>query len=170
LPLTDETRVKTARSVVAATLAGAVVSLALHVSGFRLLRITSGSMAPAVEVGNLVIAREHFTDAQSLARGSIVVFRFPFGSDLRAIKRVVALPGDVVEVRSDAVIINGQRMPAASAITTAARLEQVPPYAIALGTMFLLGDNSAHSIDSRSFGPVAEREILGKVVLVLPAF
>lgn len=155
-------------SIGLAALAGVAVCLALYLGGFRLLRITSASMGPGIEVGTYVVAREGAIRASSFTRGDIAVFRYPFGSDLRAIKRVVALPGDIVEVHAHEVIVNGQRTQAAPATNSSKAHDDVDRFAIAPGTVFLLGDNAAASIDSRDFGPVAEREILGAVILVLP--
>jgi signal peptidase I len=125
-------------------LVGIAIAAALLVraEGIRPLRIISGSMVPAVEVGDWVIVRD--LDPGEVHRGDIVLFRFPLGTDGRAIKRVAARSGDPVASAG----IAGGTVPA--------------------GHVFLLGDNAEVSIDSRNFGPVPETELVGRVVLVIP--
>ncbi|HEV3475401.1 MAG TPA: signal peptidase I [Actinomycetota bacterium] len=91
--------------------------------------VAGHSMAPALLPGDWVVG----TRASLLRRGDVVVLRSPDGSrDL--IKRVVAIPGDVV----------GER-----------RLES--------GEYLVAGDNRAHSTDGRTFGPVGRGAIEGVI-------
>ena len=140
-------------------------ALAARVAGFHPGKIESGSMAPAVEPGDWVVVHDTDRSEAGFQRGDIVVFRFPFGSSGRAIKRVVAVAGDRVEVGDGSLTINGRRRATSGGLAGASRprVDVVPP-----GHVFLLGDNSAASIDSRSFGPVPGDEVVGRVVLTLP--
>jgi signal peptidase I len=114
------------------------------------VRVTSGSMAPYAAPGDLGVALY----AREVRRDDVVVFRFPFGGPSLAIKRAVALAGDCVPSLDDRPVV-GRRIPAC---------EHVPP-----GSVYLLGDNAGASLDSRTFGPVPSGEIVGRVVLMLPA-
>ncbi len=154
--------------IAVAALAGLAVSSALAFAGLHLVRITSASMEPAVMAGSLVVVYERPVDIARLERGAIALFNFPIGSDSRAIKRVVALPGDLVEVRDDAVLVNGRRIAAPAPLTRAQGFELRSPSAVAPGNVFLLGDNASASIDSRSFGPAPIGEIRGTVLFALP--
>jgi signal peptidase I len=140
-------------------------ALAARVAGFHPVRIESGSMAPAVEPGDWVVVRDTDRQEAGFERGDVLMFRFPFGSSGRAIKRVVAIAGDRVEVGDGSLTINGRRRATGGGLAGAPRprVDVVPP-----GHVFLLGDNSAASIDSRSFGPVPGDEVVGRVVLTLP--
>ena len=146
-------------------LAGAGGGLAARLAGFHPVKIKSGSMAPAVEPGDWIVERDIDGSKSRFERGDIVMFRFPFGSSGRAIKRVVGVPGDRVEVGDGSVTVNDRRRATGGGLAGAARprTDVVPP-----GHVFLLGDNSAASIDSRSFGPIPGDEIVGRVVLTLP--
>lgn len=146
--------------------AALAAALALDIAGLHLVRITSASMEPAVMTGGLVLVRERPVAIEELERGGIALFRFPLGSDAKAIKRVVALPGDVVEVRDDAVLVNGSRIPAP---LPPAQPQPAARSTIGPDSVFLLGDNAPASVDSRSFGAVPVEEILGTVVFVLPS-
>ena len=131
--------------LVGVAVAGALIARS---EGVRPVRIVSGSMVPAVEPGDWVVVRD--VGPVEVRRGEIVLFRYPFGSDLRAIKRVVAVGGDVVPA-----IVYAGRAPVGT----------VPP-----GHVFVLGDNAAASIDSRDFGAVSEAEVVARVALVVPGW
>jgi signal peptidase I len=88
------------------------------------------------------------------------------GTTGRAIKRVVAIGGDTVRIGADAVSVNAHAIPIAGAPSPAAarhRVERVPK-----GQVFLLGDNARLSIDSRSFGPVPDTDVVGRVLFTAP--
>lgn len=95
-------------------------------------------------------------------RNDIVVLDLP-EMDEMLVKRVVGLPGEVVEVRSGTVYVNGQPLDESFP-------HDVTPYdmePITLGPLayFVLGDNRSNSNDSRAFGPVRREDILGRVWL-----
>jgi signal peptidase I len=108
---------------VAMTLAG------VQSCGFDVVTLRSGSMVPAVFVGDRGIVDKTaygwtlpfsswgngvpiFLSGRVLpARGDMIVFRGGWGDDRLLIKRVIGLPGDVVEVRGDGVLIGGQPLP-----------------------------------------------------------
>lgn len=99
-------------------------------------------------------------------RGDIVVFHPPVGrAEKPYIKRVIGLPGEHVAIHDGSVYINGELLeePYLGATTTSWP-GRPPDYEIIVpeGHIFLLGDNRNNSTDSRSFGPVAIDEIIGK--------
>lgn len=152
--------------VVLAVAIGGGVGVVARGSDLRPLRITSGSMSPAIERGDWIVARNLAAPAEArFRRGEIVLLRFPLGTGGRAVKRVIALPGDRVKIAERSVTVAGHETPIAGAPSVSARRERtetVPP-----GHVFLLGDNAAVSIDSRSFGPVPTSEIVARKVLVI---
>jgi signal peptidase I len=95
-------------------------------------------------------------------RNDIVVIDLPNMDEL-LVKRVVALPGEVVEIRKGIVYVNGEPLPEPFP-------HDMTPYDMApitLGPLsyLVLGDNRSNSNDSRSFGPVTLDQILGRVWL-----
>jgi signal peptidase I len=137
-------------------------------------QVTSNSMAPTIVRGDwLVVQKLDSDDRTHVRRSTVVLFRYPFGSTLRAVKRVVALAGDTVEISRRSVTVNGREIPTAGLphlapmpgdpLKPLPRVEVVPA-----AHVFVLGDNAAASIDSRSFGPVPEAELVGRVRLVSP--
>ena len=100
-------------------------------------------------------------------RGDIVVFRFPGDPTRDYIKRVIGVPGDVVEIHNGAVYVNGQMLQepyTAAKPAYSSPAERVPP-----GNYYVLGDNRNYSSDSHSWGLVPEDNIIGKAwFLYLP--
>jgi signal peptidase I len=139
---------------------GVVIGLGVRASGVRPVRITSGSMTPTIAVDDWLL----ITDARCLGRDDIVEFRFPSGSTQRAVKRIVAVGGDEVELTDDALTVNNTRRQ----ITGETGHFEHTTIAIPAGFYYLLGDQHAGSIDSRSFGPVPASDIVGCVRTTIP--
>jgi len=154
--------------LVAVALIGVGIGGAARVWGASLLKVTTGSMSPTIGVGQWVVETD--LDAQGrrgVERGDIVVFRFPLGTAGRAIKRVVAVAGDEVEFTARSFTVNGRSRPIAGSPSTGAGARK-PAATVPAGHVFLLGDNSRASVDSRQLGPVAHRELFGRVRFVVP--
>jgi len=96
-------------------------------------------------------------------RGDIVVADRP-GSEVALIKRVVALPGETVEVRGGHTFVNGKQIE--EPWVTNFGGPSYPPTVVPLDHVFLLGDNRSNSRDSRAIGPVPMDTIKGHVWLV----
>jgi signal peptidase I len=165
------------------------IGLALGIQAFLVkpFRIPSVSMVPTLDVGQRVLVdrvSEHFT---SFHRGDIVVFKPPKGADedrcgvshpsnepcprptperssTNFIKRIVGLPGDRLSVIGGRVYIDGKpleepyiRPDANCDICREPRPITIPP-----GYFFMMGDNRGESADSREWGPVPKKWIIGK--------
>ena len=96
-------------------------------------------------------------------RGDVVVFRSPFNDDRDFVKRVIGLPGDVMEVRGGVVFVNQTPLAESDYITappsyTLSRLVVPPEH------YFVLGDNRNASSDSHIFGPIHKDLLVGKVI------
>lgn len=86
------------------------------------------------------------------------------------LKRVVASPGDTVDIRDGAVIVNGTRLVESYAQGfTDTKGGQGYPVTLSDGEYFVLGDNRKSSADSRNYGPVKADEIEGRATAVLHA-
>lgn len=107
---------------------------------------------------------------KELQRGDVVVFRYPKNPSIFYIKRIVGLPGEKIEISGDKVKIFNSENPngfvldeskyLASSVTTSGEINQT------IGEeYFVMGDNRQYSSDSRSWGPVPEVDVMGKVVL-----
>jgi len=99
-------------------------------------------------------------------RGDTVVFWFPGDPSKSYIKRVIGVPGDMVEVRNGVVLVNGSRL-AETYVPPEYRDHSVmPPERVPEDQYFVLGDHRSSSNDSRAWGMVPRRYIYGKAVFV----
>lgn len=153
-------------ALVASAVIGVGIATAANALGLHASRVVSHSMSPAIHKGDWIVTRDISDKGRrAVGRGEIVLFRFPLGTSGRAVKRVVAIAGDEVAISRQGVVVDGRLISIAGAPSRHAaqpRTETVPP-----GHMFLLGDSAAISIDSRSFGPAPETEVVGRVVFVI---
>jgi signal peptidase I len=102
-------------------------------------------------------------------RGDIVVFTPPGGSPSSTpfIKRVIGLPGDVLDLRNGHVFINGQQIdePYVYPGQTTEPLGGQDHWVVPPNTLFVMGDHRENSTDSRVFGPVPIANIIGRAWL-----
>lgn len=162
-------------------------------------RIPSTSMAPGILKGDHIFLNKAVYKTQSPVIGDVVVFPHPDNRHLDYIKRIVAMPGDSIEIRQDRVYIND--VPLAYETKDREKEKQADTvsgtvlrekngnavYRILLsgndslcsnfsritiphGHCFVLGDNRHESRDSRHFGPVPLADVKGRVdYIYLPA-
>jgi signal peptidase I len=123
-------------------------------------------MQPNLWTGQiLLVSRIHYLMG-SIQYGDVAVF-LPPGESEMLVKRVIGLPGDVIEVRDRQVYRNGILLDEPYFINRPCDLAHCPDRVWELGEdeYFLMGDNRNHSRDSRAFGPVTHDRIVGKAIL-----
>ena len=96
-------------------------------------------------------------------RGDVAVFDIP-GEETSLIKRVVALPGETIEVRDGHTYIDGERIEEPWVQNFGG--PDCPPTVIPPLHVFVMGDNRPSSRDSRAFGPVHVDQIVGRAVFI----
>lgn len=96
-------------------------------------------------------------------RGSVVIFRPPYESRNDFVKRIIGLPGDLVEVSAGRVFVNGVEL-LEDGYTDAPPDYQWGPARIPPDHYFVLGDNRNSSQDSHVFGPIHRERIVGEVL------
>jgi len=132
-------------------------------AALRLYVIPSSSMAPTLVPGDHIVVTP-YRFGKKPGRGDVIVFRSPRGADELMIKRVIGTPGDLVETRAGRVIVCGHALPEPY---VAAQATSVAPQIIPAGSYFVLGDNRADSLDSRSWGVLPQDAVLGKARVIL---
>lgn len=155
------------------------VILGLLLNRFVIQRnaVIGHSMLPTLEDGDQIIV-EKITRLfpSGLERGDIVTIDLHEqvdGEEVRVVKRVVGLPGEYVLIQNGKVFINGKALAEnylfSGEITEALPTADITEVHLAEDEYFVLGDNRGHSRDSRQFGAVARRDILGKLLIrILP--
>ena len=90
-----------------------IVMVVLLIRAFvaQAYNIPSGSMQPTLLVGDFILVNKLVYRFSEPKRGDIVVFKYPIDPNIDFIKRIVALPGEQVEVRNNQVFINGKPLP-----------------------------------------------------------
>ncbi|HPB46176.1 MAG TPA: signal peptidase I, partial [Microthrixaceae bacterium] len=84
------------------------------------------------------------------------------------IKRVIGLPGDVVEARGGIVYIDGEPIDESAYLSPDVITNNLAqPVTVAPGQIFVMGDNREHSMDSREFGTVSESSVIGRAVVIV---
>jgi signal peptidase I len=130
-------------------------------------KVQGTSMSPELADGERILVNKFIYYVDDIERGDVVVFWYPEDPDLSFIKRVIALPGETVEIRSGDVYVNGRLLDEPYVSDANADRRSFPPQEIRPGHYFVLGDNRRGSNDSRSWGLVPERYIYGKAILRL---
>ncbi len=93
--------------------------------------------------------------------GDVIVFRYPLDPQRDFVKRVIGVPGDTVEIRRGVVYVNGKALD--EPYVTAPSIDTMAQRTVGPDEYFVLGDNRRASNDSRDWGPVPLKNIIGKV-------
>jgi signal peptidase I len=135
--------------------------------------IPSASMEPTLKVGDHIVVLKAAYRFTSPAIGDIIVFKAPPAERAACadpsvqdlVKRIVAVPGDVITSRNDAIYVNHKLLKQPwtynHALGTPITGQKIPP-----GQYFVMGDNRPDSCDSRIWGTVPRGNIIGKAVFV----
>jgi signal peptidase I len=127
------------------------------------IRVDGASMEPTLFSGEYVVVNRLSYRLGSPQRGDIIVFHFPRDPKEEYIKRVIGLPGDVVEVQNGLVYVNGQSMDESY---LKVKTNYIGRWMVPTGQLFVLGDNRNNSSDSHDWGTVPMDYVVGKAVLV----
>jgi signal peptidase I len=127
-------------------------------------RVQGTSMEPLLHDGERIVVNKFVYRFHHIERGDVVVFWYPRDPSVSFIKRVVALPGDQVEIRSGQLFVNGQRVAESYLPASFRDSDTFPPTEVRKGYYFVLGDHRRSSNDSRTWGEVPEKYIYGRAV------
>ncbi|HXZ44531.1 MAG TPA: signal peptidase I [archaeon] len=156
------------KSVLSVIVVGVVILL-VHAYVIQVYAITSVSMSPTLLPGDSVFVNRLAYRLHSPHRGDLIAFRFPQAAGREFVKRVIGLPGDVVSEQGGHLYVNGALLAQAQPMASIAESEpdaDQPPRPVPAGQLYVLGDNRASSLDSRFWGPVRERDVLGEAFLI----
>lgn len=156
------------RELIFLVLIAFILSMGIRAAVAEVRYIPSGSMEPTIETGDKVLTLKFpyfFTDPQ---RGDIVVFDppepVPNPQKVPFIKRLVGLPGDVVEVSDGVLTVNGETFTVPGIPTPQ---YDYGPTTVPEGKVFMLGDNRNKSFDSHIWGFADKDNIIAKAWVVI---
>ena len=145
--------------------------------------IPTGSMSPTILAGDRILVDKLRYQSTPIHHGDVVVFwvdnqysQSDPGSAsperLCHVKRVLGLPGDIIQIRDEKLLRNGAAVdepyasfsPVPGGIDS--RLTNMPSTVVGEDELFVLGDNRRESLDSRIFGCIPRKDVVGKAVIV----
>jgi signal peptidase I len=177
-----------ARDWAEALIVAFLIAMVIRAFILQAYRIPSSSMEDTLLKGDHILATK-FTYGLTMplttkkiwgadkipSRGDIIIFTFPVNHEMDFVKRVVGLPGDVIEVRDKKVYVNGKphEIPQEK-YTDPFTLNQGPgkvrdffgPVTVSPGHIFAMGDNRDQSYDSRFWGQVPIENIKGRAFII----
>ncbi len=154
-------------------LQGIVVVLALLVMVYLFImspqEINGSSMEPNFHNGEFILTNKVLYKFRPPQRGDVVIFKSPPNKEIDYIKRIIGLPGDTVSVQNDAMYVNGQKVDEPylapdTPIFGGAYLAEGQSIVVPPDSYFMMGDNRAHSSDSREFGPINQTDFIGTAI------
>ena len=161
----------------------ALVIVILIVGGIRIfvfstVVVDGPSMEPTYEDGDFVLVNKMSYQIGEPKKDDIIIFTFQNGAEEeQLIKRVIGVPGDVIDLREEdghyVLWVNDEKIAEpylAEEMTN--KGEMVYPYTVPTASYFVMGDNRNYSMDSRSreIGAVSKRNIVGKVIFTIWPF
>src|SRR5512146_988246 len=191
------TRKSIVREYAEAIVVAMLLAFASRVFVVQACKIPSGSMIPTLLIGDHILvsklsygiqwpedckfqmtfppvncyASRALIEFGKPQRGDIIVFRFPEDEEKDFIKRIVGTPGDTIQIKNKAVLVNGtplddkaftQRIDPGVIDGTINPRDNFGPVTVPEGSYFVMGDNRDQSLDSRFWGYVREEKIRGK--------
>jgi signal peptidase I len=154
--------------VVAVWVRDLLVSLAISafiiIFLYQPVKVEGTSMMPGLEDQERIFVNKFVYRWEPIARGDIVVFRYPRDTSKSYIKRVIGVAGDHIRIDNGQVYVNGDPIEEDYVPTDYADARSYSEITVPVNTFFVLGDHRTMSNDSRDFGPVNERFIYGKAV------
>lgn len=152
------------------------IGAALFLKNFIIINATvpTGSMENTIMPGDDLLGLRTaylFKDPQ---RGDIIIFKFPDDESQKFIKRIIGLPGDLVQIQDAKVYINGSTTSLEEPYLKEEWTRNIGPFEFVVpeGCYFVMGDNRNDSLDSRYWDNpfVTEDEIIGKAEFIYYPF
>jgi signal peptidase I len=155
-----------------------VVIAAVIVIPFRLyvaqpFIVDGASMDPTFATGQYLIVDELSYHFETPARGSVLIFKYPLDTSRYFIKRVIGLPGETVNIKDGVVtIVNSVHPEGFTLDEPYVKLpkDDTSTFTLSAGNYFVMGDNRFGSDDSRIWGPVPTKDIIGRPIIRLWPF
>jgi signal peptidase I len=146
------------------------ILISLAVSAFFIIflyqpvKVEGTSMMPTLQDQERVFINKFVYRLEPIERGDVVVFRYPRDTSKSYIKRVIAVPGDHVQIEDGLVYVNGHQIAENYVPQMYEDVRSYPETVVPPHSYFVLGDHRNLSNDSRDFGPVEQSYIYGKAV------
>ncbi|MEK6655597.1 MAG: signal peptidase I [Thermodesulfobacteriota bacterium] len=174
------------REYVEAIILAIVIALFIRTFVIQAYKIPSGSMKPTLQIGDHILVskfnygiklpflRTTLIPVGAPQRGDIVVFIYPEDRSKDFIKRLIGVPGDTIEIRNKKIFINGLPYSDKHGVYVDNFIipgavqprDNFGPVTVPEGSLFVMGDNRDESYDSRFWGFVSKKDVLGKALII----
>lgn len=133
---------------------------------YQPVRVEGTSMLPMLQDQDRLFINKIAYRVGEIHRGDVVVFQYPRDHTKSYIKRVIALPGDTLQIDDGRVFVNGKRLKESYVPRRYMDDRSEPEMKLGPDEYWVMGDHRSISSDSRDFGPVDRNLIYGKAVFV----
>ncbi len=147
-----------------------ILTLIIRTYVVQAFKIPSGSMRPTLMEGDKLFVNKFIYRFKPIQRGDIIVFKYPEEPKKDFIKRLVAFEDETVEIKDGKIIVNGKVLDDPEAFGKFYYYNHDPfggpneKIKVPKASFYVLGDNSANSTDSRFWGFVPKKNIIGKAI------
>jgi signal peptidase I len=160
---TKSTKENIWKDIIEAVILAIILAAVIRIWLFEPFYIPSPSMEPALNTNDRIIVNKIAYKFHSPERRDIIVFQYPLDPERDFVKRVIALEGETIEVRDNYVYINGKRLE--EPYIPEAMVSDFGPVRVPKDHLFVMGDNRNNSDDSRVWGALHTKYLIGKTVL-----
>ena len=131
---------------------------------YQPVKVEGTSMLPGLEDQERIFVNRFVYRLEPISRGDVIVFRYPRDISKSYIKRVIGVAGDRIHIVDGIVYVNGEPLSEDYVPQQYADWRSAPELTVPQGSYFMMGDHRNMSSDSREFGPVPQRFVVGKAV------
>jgi signal peptidase I len=153
------------REFLEAVIIAVVLAVAIRFFLFEPFMIPTGSMEPTLQPDDRIIVNKFTYRFHEPQRGDIIVFKYPLDPKVIYIKRLIAFAGETVEIKNGEMLINGKRIPE-QYLPQGIKAYDYGPQTVPEHSFFVLGDNRNNSQDSRYWGALPDKNVLGKAIIL----
>ena len=143
---------------------GCIGAGCLYVLGYRLYNIPTSAMQPTIMKGGIIVGCLSESYRSNIKRFDLVIYRTPLVPDQIYVKRVIGLSGERITVKEESVLIDGQKLRLPPAVHLKGLGKKKCQMLVPADEVFILGDYTMDSLDSRYIGPIAKTDVLGYVL------
>lgn len=144
-------------------IAAAIVA-PVHYFLFQPYLVKGQSMEPNFRNGDYLIVDEISYRLQEPQRGEVIVFKYPNDPSQRYIKRIIGLPGEKIKIENNKVMANGEVLDESAYIPLFETTAGAAEFTLKSNEYFVMGDNRSASFDSRRWGALSRKNIIGRVI------
>lgn len=145
----------------------AIIVLPIRYFLFQPFVVKGESMVPNFQSGDYLIIEEIFYKVINLKRGDVVVFKYPLDTSQRFIKRIIGLPGETVNIKNGEITISkdgkNSVLDEKEYLTNILTMDNLK-IDLKNDEYFVMGDNRQFSYDSRRWGVLSKKYIIGRAV------